>query len=225
MPDRDSIPVAAHNLAAALSELPLFPLPEVVLFPRAQLPLHVFEPRYRAMLRDALATHGAIGVVQLAEGSQPSDDRPRIAPVAGAGLVIEHSPLPDGRSNIVLLGMARVRLDELAYEAPYRRARATILEDEDAIVEDADITALIQVATSFATEVKKRDPRFSFRLPASIAPGTLADLCAYHLVISGHERQTILEELDPERRVRLVLDAISTQRLELGAGDGPASVN
>lgn len=205
-----------HHLASALEELPLFPLPEVVLFPRALLPLHVFEPRYRAMLKDSITNHGALAIVQLAPGAAlANEEQPPIAKIAGAGLVIEHAPLPDGRSNIVLLGMHRVRLEELPFEAPYRRARATILEDQDEIVPERDVTALLQMATSFASEVKKRDPHFSFRLPEAPTPGALADLCAFHLVISGETRQAVLEELDPYRRVKRVLEALSLQRLEL----------
>lgn len=206
-----------HHLAAALEELPLFPLPEVVLFPRALLPLHVFEPRYRAMLKDSITHHGALAIVQLTPDAAPAsgDAQPPIARIAGAGLVIEHTPLPDGRSNIVLLGMHRVRLEELPFEGPYRRARATILEDDNEVVPERDVAALLQMATSFATEVKRRDPNFSFRLPEVPSPGALADLCAFHLVISGEVRQAVLEELDPYRRVKRVLEAISLQRLEL----------
>lgn len=219
----ESEPVPSHRLADALDELPLFPLPEVVLFPRAILPLHVFEPRYRAMLRDCLRTHGALAVVQLEPNQVVGgpEDLPRIARVAGAGLVIEHEPLPDGRSNILVQGTARVALDELPFEGPYRRARATILEDAgDGFVPDADIVALIHAATSFASEVKRRDPRFSFRLPSeSPPPGALADLCAFHLVISAEARQAVLEELDPRRRVLRVIRELSAQALEL---EGPS---
>lgn len=215
----ESEPVPSHRLADALDELPLFPLPEVVLFPRALLPLHVFEPRYRAMLRDCLRTHGALAVVQLdpAQTVGGADELPRIARVAGAGLVIEHEPLPDGRSNILVQGTARVALEELPFEAPYRRARATVLEDTgDGFVPDADIAALIHAATSFASEVKRRDPRFSFRLPSeSPPPAALADLCAFHLVIGAEARQAVLEELDPRRRVLRVIRELSTQSLEL----------
>lgn len=118
-----------HRLADALDALPLFPLPDVVLFPGVVLPLHVFEPRYRAMLRDVMRTHGALAVAQIVPGADgPS---PPIARVAGAGLVLEQEMLADGRSNIVLQGVARVALEELPEDGPYRRARATIVEDTD----------------------------------------------------------------------------------------------
>ena len=100
-----------RSLERSLDALPLFPLPQVVLFPEAVLPLHVFEPRYRTMLRDCLARHGALAVVQIVPG-EDEHGRPRIAEVSGAGVIVEHQPLPDGRANIVVLGQARVRLEE-----------------------------------------------------------------------------------------------------------------
>jgi uncharacterized protein len=105
----------------ALSSIPIFPLPRVVLFPEAALPLHVFEPRYRKMIADCLATHGALAVAPIVDG-EDEHGRPAIARIAGGGLVVEHQPLPDGRSNIVVLGQARLRLEELEPEVgiPYR---------------------------------------------------------------------------------------------------------
>lgn len=145
---------------------------------------------------------------------------PRIARVAGAGIIIEHEPLADGRSNILVHGTERVSLEELPFDGPYRRARATVLEDLDEIVSDADAAALIHAATTFAGEVRRRDPRFSFRLPEAPAPGVLADLCAFHLVIDPGARQAILEDLDPRSRVLRVLRELSAQRLDL---EGPKS--
>ena len=240
-PESESAPSPGHahapalRLGDALAELPLFPLPQVVLLPRAILPLHVFEPRYRAMLKDCLRTHGALAVVQLAAepgrrfdsepDSNPEPERPRIARIAGAGLVIEHEPLSDGRWNILVQGMARVSLEELPFEGPYRRARATVLEDaDDVLVSDADVTALLHAASAFANEVRKRDPAFSFRLPELRSPGALADLCAFHLVISPEARQAVLEDLDPRTRVLRVLQELSAQRLELmGHSSGGAA--
>ncbi|HEY8075628.1 MAG TPA: LON peptidase substrate-binding domain-containing protein, partial [Labilithrix sp.] len=104
---------AKASLEDALDELPIFPLPHVVLFPHAVLPLHVFEPRYRTMLADCLKTHRAIAIAQILQGSE-DDGKPRIARVSGGGIVVEHQELADGRSNIVVLGQARLRLEERA---------------------------------------------------------------------------------------------------------------
>jgi uncharacterized protein len=200
------------NLEQALSEIPIFPLPRVVLFPRSLLPLRVFEPRYRRMLADCLASHGAIAIATLASG-EDEHGRPNITSVCGGGIVVEHQPLPDGQSNIVVLGQARLALEELepAASIPYRRARAQVLAEIDAVVAEADHTALVAAATMFAREVTKHDANFSFQLPRGRSAGEIADLCAFQLVIDGAARQSILEELDPRERVAMVIHQLALQ--------------
>jgi Lon protease-like protein len=201
-----------RSLEDALGAIPVFPLPQVVFFPEAVLPLHVFEPRYRAMLAHCLSTHGAMVVAHLI-GGEDEHGRPRIAPIAGGGIVIEHQELPDGRSNIVLLGQARLRLEELDPDAsrPFRMARATKLEDLPVSVRQNDRTALVAAATMFAAEVKKHDPTFSFRMPATLDASHVADVCAFQLVIDAGARQAILNELDPRTRVEMVLSQLALQ--------------
>lgn len=200
------------DLTSALSAIPIFPLPQVVLFPEAVLPLHVFEPRYRAMLEHCLGTHGAMVVARIIPG-EDEYGRPRVAPIAGGGIVVEHQTLSDGRSNIVLLGKARLRIEELAPHGarPYRMARATILEDLTTPIADHDRTALVAAATMFATEVKKHDPHFSFKMPATLDAAHVADLCAFHLLVDAGARQAVLDELDPRLRVKMVLSQLALQ--------------
>ena len=123
----------------ALAALPLFPLPRIALFPRAILPLHVFEPRYRAMLADALASHRCIAMAMVLD---EDEDPPAIARVAGVGEVVQHEALPDGRAHILLRGLARVVLDELPFVSPYRRARARVLIEQPTSVSDVERAAL-----------------------------------------------------------------------------------
>ena len=85
------------------ARLPLFPLPNVVLFPHALLPLHIFEDRYRAMMRDILAGERFLAMGLIAE-REPDDERPAVAPIAGVGEVVMAHELPDGRFNLVVRG-------------------------------------------------------------------------------------------------------------------------
>jgi len=193
-----------------LEEVPVFPLPQVVLFPHAQLPLHIFEPRYRTMLEDCLASNGAIVIAQL--------DRKgggRINEYAGAGVITEHTKLPDGRSNIVVSGRCRVRLEELVFEDPprypYKRARATLISERAACIEDHERAALLAAASMFANEVKKHDPSFTFRVPKNVDGGGMADACAFQLVVDPAIRQAILEQLDPLKRLRMVTNQLAVQ--------------
>ncbi|HWL87545.1 MAG TPA: LON peptidase substrate-binding domain-containing protein [Polyangiaceae bacterium] len=215
-----------EKVLSALNELPLFPLPKVVLFPRALLPLHVFEPRYRAMLRDCLDTHGAMAIVMIPDThSADVHGNPPIVQVACVGTVIEHQPLEDGRSNILVSGVARVRLEELPFLPPYRRARATLLEEHGDEVSSNDRTALVGAATAFATEVKKCDPMFHFHLPPEAKIGTIADLCAHHLVVDASARQAILEELEIVRRVQQVIRELALQQRLFGSGSNGGAAN
>lgn len=206
--------VGSYKLEKALDELPIFPLPRLVFFPNTMLPLHVFEPRYRKMLADCLETHGAMAVVRIesSRGTGPE----KIAKVAGAGIVVHHEQLADGRSNLVLAGSARVALEELPFLPPYRRARATLLECVRSPVPEKDLTSLVAAATDFVREVRRHDSDFSFELPQSRAAGILADVCAAHLIVDADVRQRLLEELDDAVRVRAVIEELAAQRLSLG---------
>jgi ATP-dependent Lon protease len=219
-------PVSAglRDLAPALPALPLFPLP-TLLFPGALLPLHVFEPRYRAMVRDVLDTHRALAIV-LITGPDELDENghPRIANVAGAGVIVDHLELPSGRFNILVRGRARVSLEELPFRTtPYRRAKATVLPTPPGEVPASDVASLVSAANAFATRVREREPKFEFPLPKDAPAGAIADLCAHHLVLDVKERQAILETLDAGARVRRVAEALALQRLALG-GD-PRQMN
>lgn len=101
----------------------LFPLPGVVLLPGTLLPLHIFEPRYRAMVADALEGDRTIGMAMLRPGWELSGDSPPILPVGGAGRIVASERLPDGRYDIVLQGEFRYRVIEESPPAPYRVAR------------------------------------------------------------------------------------------------------
>ncbi len=204
------------DLESALQDVPVFPLPDAVLFPGAVMPLHVFEPRYRAMLRDALASNKLIVMAMLGDPSiTDASGQPLFAGVAGVGLITEHHRMSDGRSNLLLRGVARVRLTEIPSQKPYRCAHGVVLSDVAVSVPAVETTALMSEATAFAGEVARREGSFRFELPKGISPGELADLCAHHMVAEGAERQRILETLDVRVRVREVTAAIAIQHHRL----------
>jgi ATP-dependent Lon protease len=118
-----------YEPGSVIEELPLFPLPKVVFFPGALLPLHVFEPRYRVMTERALETTRQLAVVMITNNEMDENGHPQIASIAGVGEIVHHVPLDDGRHQIVLLGRARVQLEELPFEPPYRRARYVLGSD------------------------------------------------------------------------------------------------
>src|SRR3954464_831871 len=110
--------------------LPLFPLPNVVLFPNVVLPLHIFEPRYREPLADAVKGGRMIGMVLLRPGwDRDYEGRPPVYPVGCSGVLTHNERLADGRYNIVLRGMERFRIVEEDHTLSYRRAVVEPLRD------------------------------------------------------------------------------------------------
>lgn len=213
------------RLAEALADLPVFPLPSVVLFPGGRLALHIFEPRYRAMLEHCLSTHRCMAVTRVADGADVSEDLPRIERIAGVGLIVEHEPLPDGRSNIVLEGVARVRLDEHPFVAPFRRALAHVLEDLPAIPDPREVASLVQIASTFVAHVRIRHPNSGLRMPDGVSADRIADVLAQDLVLDPQERQLLLETLDPRVRVRRLLATIAGQWHGLRSKESRAAAN
>ena len=107
--------------------IPVFPLPGVVLLPGTTLPLHIFEPRYRAMVADALEGDRTIGMAMMKPRWELSKGPPPIFPVGGAGKIVDAERLSDGRYDIVLEGEFRYRVIEESPPAPYRVARVEML--------------------------------------------------------------------------------------------------
>jgi Lon protease-like protein len=109
-------------------ELAVFPLPHVVLFPDALLPLHVFEPRYQALVKDALESSKRFVMAVLKPGYEKDyDGCPDVYPQACLGMIQEHGRLPDGRSDVILRGERVVMIEKFVREQPYRVARVRLL--------------------------------------------------------------------------------------------------
>jgi Lon protease-like protein len=171
--------------------IPLFPLPGVVLLPGTLLPLHIFEPRYRAMVADALEGDRTIGMAMLKPGRSEPGVLPAIYTVGGAGEIVESEELPDGRYNIILEGRFRYRVLQEAHADPYRTAGV----EEIASIplptpeEEARVTA---VASRLFSAVAGH-----MELPSlpeePVAAERLASEIAVRLRYSAEELQAILE--------------------------------
>ena len=120
------------ELMTAVEALPLFPLPGTVFLPHTMLPLHVFEPRYRDLIGDAMEGNGFLAVPRLKPGwEQGYDGQPPLFSHAGFGKIVRYDPLPDGRANIIILGLGRVKIrEELARDKLYRVAEGALMSDE-----------------------------------------------------------------------------------------------
>lgn len=208
------------DISGALQALPLFPLPNAVLFPGSFLPLHIFEPRYRTMVRDVLNGHRALAIVMISDLERKDPHgHPAIATTACVGVIVDHVELPGGRYDILVRGRSRVCLNELPFDPPYRRAEANIIAEPNDDVPVAEVLALMNSASTFASLLDKTHGGFELRFPPKPPPGMLADLCAHQLVIDPRERQVILETMDARTRVRRVSEALAMQRLAFGSNE------
>jgi Lon protease-like protein len=202
MADADALaPEALHDLA-------VFPLPDVVFFPGTLLPLHIFEPRYRQMTAEVLAQATPLmAVVRLRTGWEADYyGNPPVHEVASVGKVIHHERLEDGRYNILLQGLARVRLVAPTLEAPYRRMRAEVIADRyppatDLGVATAALLACCQRLGPYLPEVPRALKDLSH---SGLEPSVVADVLGSAMVRDPDERQGLLETNDVAERLSRV---------------------
>jgi Lon protease-like protein len=200
--------------------LRLFPLPNVVHFPCTLLPLHIFEPRYRQLVADAAASDGCIGITLLKPGWEPKYyENPPVHEVACLGKLIETTKLADGRYNIVLCGVKRVRIGKITSDKPYRTARVDLLEERpvDGRAKEAKGVRdeLVRLADSLSAPLL-RHPKLACALRKLDAPlGCCCDLMADSLNLSPDAKQRLLVELDPFARARKLMRAVEAQVQEL----------
>lgn len=199
---------------SALSRLPLFPLPNVVLFPHALLPLHIFEERYKAMARDVLAGSHFLAISLIAAG-QPEPDpadqesyRPAVQRIAGVGEVVMAHELPDGRFNLVVRGRARISIDdELVSDRPYRLVAATALSDlpvtDARELRDAD-QSLRALIGHLADAIPDGGELLEQVVAAQETPSELVDVVAAALIVDPGLRQRLLEMRDVAKRIERV---------------------
>lgn len=178
--------------------IPLFPLPGVVLLPGALLPLHIFEPRYRAMVADALVGEKTIGMAMIQPGRELDDPTPEIFTVGGAGRIVESETLPDGRYNIVLEGEFRYRVLQESPPSPYRVAEI----EELASVPFAQPVAAVRAARALRSLFREISGALDLPpLPAGeLDAERLASEVALRLRYEPSELQALLETDSVPRR-------------------------
>jgi Lon protease-like protein len=199
------------------SVIPLFPLPDTVLFPRMPLPLHVFEPRYRKMVTDALSAHRTIGMTLLRPGWEADYyGRPPVYPIGCAGLVDESQLLEGGRYNIVLKGVARFRLLEERGGEPYRLASVEYHGDimGDTGVLESSRRRLLEALSGLAegAAIFLSRPDLSHELFANA-------VCQY-LDLASVEKQSLLDCESIAARYQRLLEILEFRALARTHGGG-----
>jgi Lon protease-like protein len=189
--------------------IPLFPLPNVVLFPNVFLPLHVFEDRYRDMVAAALAEDRIIGMVLLRPGwEEDYEGRPAIYPVGCAGLITHAERLGDGRYNIVLQGLEKFRVLDEDDSRSYRLARVDGIEDLRANGDDRDEMRLARRRLEALLVPQPKGRGSDTRVPASMADEDLVNALAQYLELEPVEKQALLEREGLLARCRSLIELL-----------------
>jgi Lon protease-like protein len=215
-------------LRKALAALKVFPLHGVVVLPGTPAPFHVFEPRYRALVEDALAGDKILAVPGLFGKSDETALRPPLRAICGVGIIEAVERHDDGRFDLVLRGLARVRLlAERPQTRLYREFRAELIEDVFPAGGPAALAPRLESLRQLVYDLSTRLPAESgaTQLAEAVAqmkdPSAIADLVAAAAVAEPDPRQKIIEEEDVGRRLDLVTGEVASVVLVLSKGKGP----
>jgi uncharacterized protein len=210
-------------------EVRLFPLPNLVLFPHVMQPLHIFEPRYRCLLEDALATDRLITMALLAPGWESDyEGRPPLCPMACLGRVTTYHRLEDGAYNLLILGLQRVRIvREIGPRKSYREAQVALFEDcypSNAALPAGNSPRAGTRLTSAGRDLQKKlrdafvrvlpllpeaQEQMDQLLASDIPLGVLTDIISFMLEIDIADKEALLSEVNVHLRAELLLGHLS----------------
>jgi Lon protease-like protein len=218
-------------------EVPVMTLPNIAFFPQALLPLHIFEPRYRQMLRDVLATNRIFAIAGLDQKKIGLDAALEPAHrIAGIGMVRACQKNEDGTSNLLLQGLCRVEISGIVTDAPYRRIRIRALSSEPGAptCENERLRAELVRLISLKLKLESNGARELASFLKTVAdPETFVDIAAFNLCDNPALKQKLLATLDVHRRLKLFshelraeIDTIKLRRkLQGGLADERISDN
>ncbi len=198
--------------------LPLFPLPNVVLFPGVPMPLHIFEPRYRAMVADALEGDRRLGMVLLQPGWESDyEGRPAIYPIGCSGVIVSAAKLDDGRYNLVLHGLERIRIVEEDHAKSYRRA--VVEASSDPPLDDAGQAAVrdrrtrIEAIVGFGDHADSPEAVTAAERLKVMPDADFIHVLAHGLNLEPVEKQALLECDSLPSRAQALVDLLEMRRL------------
>ena len=193
--------------------IPIFPLPNAVLFPNVFLPLHIFEPRYREMVADALDGDRMIGMVLLRPGWEANyEGTPAVFPIGCAGLITHHERLPDGRYNIILRGLQKFRIRGEDEGRSYRVARIETIHEPSGPSEEDDLRAARRKLEAILVPQpsgRGHDPI----VPPSMSHEDLINALAQYMELEPLEKQALLERDGLLARCRSLIELLEIKML------------
>ena len=190
--------------------IPLFPLPNLVFFPRTYVPLHIFEPRYREMVQAAAASHRMVGMVLLKEGWEADyEGTPAIFAMGCVGRMMNVQRLSDGRSNILLQGLRRFEIQHEVGAESYRQGRIVLkdLFQPDAVLPPEIRREIVKVVAGF---IRNREDgiALSAMLKQPIHDDVLVQNLSFALDFTPLEKQFLLESESLIQQGRRLLDLL-----------------
>jgi Lon protease-like protein len=204
-------------------KIPVFPLAGALLLPRAQMPLNIFEPRYLAMVEDALAKPRVIGMIQPDETKSGQPAHPPLYPTGCAGRITQFTETGDGRYLITLTGIARFKIaEELSVTTPYRQCRVDFAPyARDLLPNDGadavDRQALLKILSTYLSTNKiKADWQGISQSPTEMLVNGLSMLSPYGV----KEKQALLEAPDLKSRAEMLIAVTEITLAKGGGGDG-----
>jgi len=210
----------ARAILRTRGRVPIFPLPNVVLFPHVTLPLHIFEPRYRTMIEEALKGDRMVAMVLLKPGWESGyDGTPEVFQIGCAGLIEDEVRLPDGRFNIRLRGLSRIEIREFVQDQPYRIASVRMLidlnEDGGPNVEEEKRTVLGACAS--VLQEMSGLPSHPFALDEGLPLAAIVNALAQNLSLDTTDKQELLETGDVVLRGRRLAALLNERWRELAS--------
>jgi Lon protease-like protein len=204
----------------------LFPLPNLVLFPYVVQPLHIFEPRYRQLMADALEDDQLITMATLKPGWESDYEKsPAVYPVVCIGRILKEESLPDGRYNLLLHGLSRARIvEEIATGKLYRTARVETLEDQPIVspaVEQELRRKLGKYLNAWFASQAVALAQLRKLLENNLALGALCDIFSFSLNMDVEWKQRQLEQLDVEQRAHRLLEYLGPRLPTKLANEAP----
>ena len=204
VPAQTTTPGQAVEDGALPATIPIFPLQDVMLFPRSTRQLHVFEQRYRDMVADALAGDRLIGMVLLEPGHEAEyEGRPPVYPIGCAGVIEDYEALPDGRYNILLRGLTKFRITGEDQSRTYRLAHVEALPER---LTDSERVALADLAEELSMMLRSGMP--GLEVPAGLPDEDLVNGVAQVMELDPFDRLGLLEQPGPLARAQALIDLL-----------------
>jgi len=218
-PERDQPEHEGSEKSSVLlipERIPLFPLPNVVFFPKTYLPLHIFEPRYREMVLDAATSGQCIGMALLKEGWEAQYyQNPPIFTIGCVGRLASLQKLPDGRSNILLQGIERYEIREEFYDKPYREATVALkARMEDPVHLDPALRAHVMELVHDYIPTSEEASVLQIVTREEIGDEVLINSLSGSLDCSPLEKQFLLEAETLYQQARRLCDLLQFKLLE-----------